>query len=431
MRSLSKVIKSSRVLYDKEPRVLKLEDTSGEVISDETGNVEEILAKNARESAELSLKAALSKAIQISERASIESNLAFNEALRAGSEKGFEEGLKKGREDGEKKSVEMVFGTAQDFITKLTALDMKFYKQLSEERSDCVDFAFQLAENILNITIDREAPEYKELLSEFMKPEPQSMILKADGRNFPFNTLLAQDLANHIDNLNYISFEKIESRAEQETEQQVNETSTENAPLNQKEEELTTGTEQTDDEIIAETNEFVGEYSDDDISGENEAMPEDKPESLNIESTQPEQVESEPEASEETDYEKIEEESESPESELQNEKFVFVRPAVKNVALPRRNLEEGNFTFQFEDIQFLKPDVIKAIARKADIRDLAVALNGADESFVNSVTDALTMRLKEKVLDVKQYLGPIPQQELEEARLRLTKLAQEITRERS
>lgn len=427
MRSLSKVIKSSRVLYDKEPRVLKLEDTSGEVIPDETGNVEEILAKNARESAELSLKAALSKAMQISERVNIESNLAFNEALSAGSEKGFEEGLKKGREDGEKKSVEMVFQTAQDFITKLTALDMKFYKQLSEERSDCVDFAFRLAENILNIPIDREAPEYKELLSEFMKPEPQSMILKADGRNFPFNTLLAQNLANHIENFNYISFEKIEAKAEQ----QMNETSAENAPLNQKEEELTTVTEQTDDEIIAETNEFVGDYSDDDISGEDEAMAEDEPESLNIENTQPEQVESEPETSEVTDDEEIEEESESPESELQNEKFVFVRPAVKNAALPRRNLEEGNFTFQFEDIQFLKPNVIKAIARKADIRDLAVVLNGADESFVNAVTDALTMRLKEKVLDVKQYLGPIPQQELEEARLRLTKLAQGITRERS
>lgn len=448
MRSLSKVIKGNRVLYNNMPMILKIENLTGNVVSKNAETVEAILTQNAKESAELSLRTALSRAREITDRANVEANLKYNEALKAGEGRGYEDGLNEGSAEGEKQASEMVCEAARDFLTSLTTLDMKYCKDLSETRNDCINFAFALAEKILNIEIDRERSEYKELLSNFMVQKPVNMILTADGKDFSFETFQSDGLIKCMQEASEVSVKRAENDNPQiDTLEELNEVSQSSDTLSNVE-AAALSYEEADKFQLAESDvlEAANQGIDDELSGESfedqdlksldinaadEAFVEQEfPVDLtNEEIDVPDEEDSFAAAENADDYSGECENVRTQGSAYQSEKFVFVRPTVKNVNIPRNGTDNGDINF--EDIQFLKPEVIKVVAKKADIKDISAALTGADSAVADVFMNAMSNRLKEKVLDAMRYLGPVPQSECDDARERIAKLASRVNSERS
>lgn len=445
MRSLSEVIKSSRVLLDKEPKVLKIDiepktkavpKPESNPIEDESNpieDVEAILEKNAKESAEIALRNALRKAKEITDRANIDANLAYNDALKSGRSSGYEAGLKEGREEGEKTAEQMVVSAAHDFLDTVTSLDEKLYEKLSADREDCIDFAFNLASKILNIDIDRNKSEYKELLSDFMNIQTTLMTLSADGKDYSFETLRPDDILESSRDMAHISLTKniSETNSDDIYNKEENNSQTPISADNLTENNLLAdGPDESGPEASVDVTEQVNDTENAYKEADGEPHVGSHENEIRFEESEPEM----PEDSYITDEDVDEEQDEPadyyhPEEMVQSEKYVFIRPSVKSVKIPKN--DSDNEKFAFSEIKYLSQEILKAVVKKVNIKDLSAALNGADEDIISSLMNAMSNKNREKVLDAIKYLGPIPQPEIDAARKRIAEIAYEMSQKRS
>lgn len=398
MRYLSKIVKKNRVLLDNEPELIEVKQIESDELS--TDDVGQIVKNNAAEIADLSLKKALSDASEIRRSGIVSAKIAFEEAVREGRELGFKDGGEKGALDGTEKARKSVQVATQDFLTEVFRLDMDYLKRLNAVKTDCVDFAFGLAENILGIRIDRDSEDYQKLIDRFFCQKPCKAEIEVDGNRYSFETLQAEVLNSCSDDLQGISV-----YTDSQNEQEESEETEQEMPKQPKQPQESAELPEADS---AET------------------FPEDDGEEITFDKEE----EQEPEQYNETEIENgIEENGE--EAGIDSEKYVFVRPARK--AAPVVAKEDGSVIKEtgIEFIASLGQSELKTVLRKAKIEDIAQALSGASEDTTEAIINALPRRSREKVLEVKKYLGPVPKEEVDKAAARLLNIAQEAAREGS
>lgn len=446
MRSLSKVIKSGRVLLDDKPVIMRLSDEFTK--AGETVRVEDILEENAQKSAEISLKRALERSKEITDRANVEANLAYNEAFKEGGRRGYEEGLRNGAGDGEKKSAETICAAAGDLISRLTALDMKRYSSMARERAACIDFAFKLADNILNCAINRDAAEYKTLLAGFMKPRTKNVTLSADGKKYSFESLHPDDVLDCAKGISDISFSVEESMKDEAEPVDMpvpcGVTIYENTDADSESEYVPEPEAAAEPEALAKPEKTVGNriVSEEAKSGgsgceEQSAAQNDKENGGAVDI--PADT-SGAQAGEDGLHEDEKHEDEKPETggqrqdgtwnSIESEKFVFVRPVSKNIPKAKTDFHSGKTEYEFEDLLSAGAEVIKPALKKADIKDISAALSDAGDEVTAVFMQAMSAKLREKVAEAIKYLGPVPPNERDEARQRITELACEIERKK-
>lgn len=454
MKSLSRVIKKDFVLYDTDPRVINPYNVSAQGSGD--GNVGNILTKNALESADATLKSAFNKAEEIKSRSIVDAHITYTRSKSIGRLKGHEEGLQKGCEEGKKKAAESVRSAVDDFLAKACSLDMKYYGHINKEKSDCVEFAFGLAETVLGIKINSGGEEFKKLVDGFLSVKPEKVSLALDGGVYPFQTLQTEGVLSCAEGLQGISLcaEKEEdSEAEDAIKAQEAMPKTEMEPDSiecEKQIEENAGEieeEQNADSQIqqAENNELSNDESckndvadPDMITEENEETDSSDENSeafdADAESAQ-EYAQDEAAQTIDEDTAQNDEENDEENDEMQNnggeedrlteEKFVFVRPARKKLILSKNN---GGDTanLKFEDLPEFLQSNLKLLIKKADMKDITAALSGADEGLSEMFLNAMPRRNRQKVTEALKYLGPIPEQEADSAKKKLILLAEKI-----
>jgi flagellar biosynthesis/type III secretory pathway protein FliH len=493
MRSLSKIIKSSRVLYDRDPRVISFETTvvKGAELKSST-DVGQVRSKNALENADVTLRTAIDQVNEVKRRGQVDAQLAFLEAVNSGRQRGYEDGLIKGRTEGEERAKENVREAAQNFSNNACKLDIKYYNQMSKAKSDCINFAFGLAENILGIKINRENAEYKKVIDGFLSQQPSMATLAVDGGAYSFETLQTDGLLSCTDGLQGISVYIDTPRALIEADQSENrQEASEQAQENY---ETAASTQEAGSErsIFTEQNTKAQQTPEAEQSAEAEPTTDESyavPTADATEEVQKAAVKepiqaaetmqsaecgqaSEPEQAEETEK-TIEakqpnmENTQSTDNNLENDETAIAeatdeadfKKEADNLANPikaddeeyienNENLNSEKFVFvrparkpalkagankqaiSFENFEKLPTSTIKAISKKADIEDITAALSGADEEIVSTFMAALPRRTKEKVLDVMKYLGPVPQSDVDAARQRLANIAADIEKAR-
>lgn len=402
MRSLSNIIKSDFVLYDREPMLINIK-TAVEKTQDDVDDIEieSEKSRKALEDAEKILRSAVTEADDIAKRGRVEAQLAFFNAVEEKKQLGYQDGLKKGRPEGESQAAKKVSAAAAHVIERISSLDASYTSNMAEVKSDCLDFAFGLAENILGTQIDRGSDDYQRLIGKFLCSKSCKATIEVDGCAYPFETLRTDGLVPCSDGLQGILVCHDEPCADEETEDETAE-SFEQSSLSEDSEN------EPEPEVVEPVNIVLPEEPDD--SEENVDM-------------QEMQNEGEPENSPEDDqkYDAEEDYQYEAEDEKNCEKFVFVRPSKRSAALSTNADAGGGFIFT--GLAQLDQMSLKAILRKTEINDIVAALNGVDEDIKSTFVNALTRRMKEKVLDAIKYLGPVQQQEIDAARNRIVQIA--------
>lgn len=424
MRSLSNIIKSDFVLYNRDPMVIKImaaEKAAGEdvpetaqsKVDDET--LKEIeKSQKALDEAENILRSAVKEADDIIKRGKIEAKLVYFQAAQEGRQRGYQDGLNKGRADGQSQAARNVSASVKKVIEHIASLDSSYANNMAEVKADCVDFAFGLAENILGIRIDRSSDDYQRLIGKFLCTKSCKATIEVDGCVYPFETLRTDGLVPCSDGLQGILVScdepaEIDKEEAEDKPQDIPEISAsddgENAPqaFDADEADAVESTDTGDEE----PNEAQAEVEE---AEETEDEPEIEPQD-NLEGDISDSKDFEDETGvqdEDDDTENI-------------EKFVFVRPTKRPVALSMSAETGGEFVFT--ELSQLDKSSLKAILKKAEIKDIVAALDGADDDTKSAFMDAMTRRTKEKVLDVMKYLGPVQKQEIDAARGRILKIA--------
>jgi hypothetical protein len=433
MRSLSNVIKGNFVLYDRDPMLINIE-SSGETDID---NVEKTASKNALESVGTSLKSAIAEANEIINRGRVDSELAFLNAVRDAERQGHEDGLKKGRGEGGARAAENVRTNAHKFIAHALELDRGYLKELSEVKADCVDFAFGLAEDILGIPVDRDGEDYNKLINGFLCRKTCKVAIEVGGYTYPFETLQTGGLVSCAGGLQGILVCAEDPREDEasntigvmETQKQatINEQATASGQNSVSGRSETENTKPYAENEAAENEEFIS------VSNrQSKNLPDEPAQGSPDEQTGENSAFRKHDEHDEQDNDDEAESAEKTENEqkVKNEKFVFVRPTRKPLKISAIAGGDGRQKIDFNDLSQLDQDSLKAISRKAEIKDIAAALSGAGDNVTSVLMGSLTRRIKEKVLDAMKYLGPVPQTEIDDARDRITALAADTLKAR-
>jgi hypothetical protein len=436
---LSKVIKNCSVCYNELPRTI---DGNSNIKVQTTGDIRSILSQNALESADISLKSSLKKVLEIAQWERVESQIVFSDAKNSGMEHGFADGLKIGCDKAEAEAHAKVQKALESFADHTDKLDSAYMARLQGARDECIDFAFSIAENILNIKIDREDSEYKADIENFMSLQSCRVTIESDGCQYVMNTLRADELISCAHGIENIAA-RIEPQQEEEEQTDLDdETANDDTSLGLQQElqeekaaqtnlsnetennNTSPGLQQPQEEKTAQTN-LSNETENNDTSLGLQQPQEEKIVQTDIGQEDETQL---PAGERPEDFEDNEEfNSDKSEGDMSDEKFVFVRPARRVAILPSGIDGNGSKIYNFEDILLLGSDSLKVITRKAGIKDLTAALQGAPEEAVSSILEACPRRIKEKVLDGIKYLGPVPENEVQEARTRLAHLADELS----
>jgi len=396
---LSKIIKNCSVSYNQLPRTI---DGNSNVKVQTSGDIRCILSQNALESADISLKSALKKVAEIKEWERVESQLAFSITRKSGMERGFTDGLNKGQNEAKLFAQAKVKEDIKRFIVCTNKLDSAYMARIQNAKDECVDFAFSIAENILNMKIDREADEYKAEIATFTNRESRKAVINSDGCEYIMDTLAADALLSCAQGIEGITvrIEPQEEKTEQIDIGDKNESDVGSLTVEQQPERPPTCPPMCQKEKTAQT-------------GIEEKHKCDEQELVGIQTD---------------DFDDSEEfNTKQSGGEVSDEKFVFVRPAHRVAVLPSGLDGAGGSFYRFEDFLFLGTDTLKAITKKAGTNDISAALQGAPEETVSLILDACPRRIKEKVLDGMKYLGPVPENEVQEARVRLAHLADELS----
>lgn len=75
--------------------------------------------------------------------------------------------------------------------------------------------------------------------------------------------------------------------------------------------------------------------------------------------------------------------------------------------------------FVFEDIVILEPSAIQRFLQEVDVKDLLVALKGANESVTSIIDANMSTRMRETMADESQYIKNVRLSEVEEAQQKL------------
>lgn len=524
MRSLSRIIKSSRVNYDRDPRTLTLNE-KGVYVAMDAGKV---LSDGTLENADIKLRFAVDEAKEITRRGRVEAEVAFLSSVDEGKRRGRGEGFAKGSGEGAAESAAEVRAAAKNFTARSCSLDMRYLKSLGDVKAECVDFAFRLAEEVLGIAVDRDDPECAALTDGFLRLYPYSASLTVDGADYNFETRAPGRLLECAEGLSELVVRAEPIGGEPENGQHEDKTEN-NIETAEKTTEKYKAEKDEADKIIDEKAPATGETATEDLSvsapspediplpatatspafaesaalrsgkisadredetaeAEFSRLFDDAPDEGAVPEAQPAEDESvvsqdssKQYAGEETPSQNLpraeenagtaalaaeppaerisaeavssealephadvprereapddnvgtpalseaEEEAEDgdtpPIDGIDSEKFVFVRPARKSAPITAQGARNGELSFG--DLEKLSPAVLKALTRSAEIKDIATALNGAADGVAGALMGSLTRRMKENVLDVIKYLGPVPQAETSEARERLVALA--------
>lgn len=421
MRSLSKVIKGNRVLYDKNP--LKLMNTVREkpktktVEQSSSLDVGRLLSQNALESAEISIRSAIKEVAAIKQRGKFESNFAHLGGINEGVAKGSIDGELKGREDGEISAEQSYKECVTSFLETVKLADSEVIARAEKIRTDCVNFAFSLAETILGMDIDSDDPKYRPLLNDFLKCSPEYITVEADGKSYQIETLRAEALISAAGDLQGILAyksslhetaceEKISENIEPQEETEVTDFTLSESVVSEsaKEEEPQPQIAQSAIEEVA------GKTADIPIT-DVEAESEPEEEKILVKSF--EYID----FSDDEQPQQVSEESEE-EPEETTEKFVFIKPANRKAVLAD---EKDSMTVA--DIAELDKDALKNILKNLEPGGIAAALQNQTDAVVDAITSVLSRKNKEKVIEALRYLGPVPKEEADKAAAQLIAMA--------
>lgn len=393
MKSLSKIIKNCCVTYDSAPRII---GSKVKIIKPQKKvDVGNILSSNALESADISLKKALRKAVSTAEQSRVQAQIAYAAAHKKGREHGYTEGLEKGRIDGIVKSEEKVNGVIDEFIAKVSNLDSDYKSKIETVKDECIDFAFSLAENILGSRINREDPEFNDLKNTYLSAQPQKVLLEADGRILELDTLNSQRL---IESAKEFSDIKISLKQEKLATEEKS-----NASAEEAEETFTEKINEIENETFEEA--AVSTIPEKNVENEADSDEQEKISDIKDEKTIIFPNLDSGVSSIDDDY------------EVPDDKLVYVRPNIKPAAL---NSAEN---MSFEDLKDLKKETLKAILRKVSAEDMAAALSGVSDEISKIMLCACPRKTKEKTIDAIKYLGPVPENEVDTARQKIISIA--------
>jgi flagellar motor switch protein FliG len=79
--------------------------------------------------------------------------------------------------------------------------------------------------------------------------------------------------------------------------------------------------------------------------------------------------------------------------------------------------------FTFEDLGRLDARGLQKILSSVDVRQLATALKGVDVNLQEQILGNVSKRVRESVVEEKEFLGPLPFTEVQEARREVTRIA--------
>ncbi|MCP3861045.1 MAG: flagellar motor switch protein FliG, partial [Phycisphaeraceae bacterium] len=82
--------------------------------------------------------------------------------------------------------------------------------------------------------------------------------------------------------------------------------------------------------------------------------------------------------------------------------------------------------FTFEDLSRIDSRGLQKILSSIDVRQLATSLKGADQSLQDQILGNVSKRVRESVVDEKEFLGPLPIAEVQEARREVTRIARSL-----
>lgn len=82
--------------------------------------------------------------------------------------------------------------------------------------------------------------------------------------------------------------------------------------------------------------------------------------------------------------------------------------------------------FVFEDIVALEPSAIQRFLQEVDIKDLLVALKGANDSVTSVINANMSTRMRETMVDEAQYIKNIRMSEVEEAQHKLVSIVRSL-----
>lgn len=105
----------------------------------------------------------------------------------------------------------------------------------------------------------------------------------------------------------------------------------------------------------------------------------------------------------------------------ETERYILKEISLKNPDLARQ-LNEAYFTF--EDILTLEDRAIQQALSEVDRKTLAMALKGVPEAILGKVTNNLSPRAAQLLLDEIEYLGPQPRSKVEDAQRQVTEALQ-------
>jgi len=82
--------------------------------------------------------------------------------------------------------------------------------------------------------------------------------------------------------------------------------------------------------------------------------------------------------------------------------------------------------FTFEDLARLDSRGLQKVLSSIDVRQLATSLKGADPALQEQILGNVSKRVRESVVDEKEFLGPLPIAEVQEARKEVTRIARTL-----
>lgn len=428
MISLSKVIKESCVLFDSDPVFLRSYNKTAKKasqISNSQADVKKMLSKNALESAEISVSAAVKEVEGIKQRCGVESHFAYLNGYNDGIKNGTFDGEAKGNKEGENKADEKFDKAVSNLLSHIKEFDNKTAANNEENSTDCIDFAFGLAENILGIKVDREKDKYREFEKRLFGEKPKTLDIEMNGKTYSIKTLQTDAILNSCDGLQGIFAYKKED--EEEAQEPVEKTNND-APAEISQKPALNESEETEkqepkaieipkEEEKPQTEDKVKPFITKDFSKTEEEPIEPQNEEKEQPKAEPFVYENFGEEKSETEDEEKQEKSEN----SQDEKFVFLNPKAKK---SRRLCEDEGFTI--EDIADFNKDDLKALLKKLEPKDIAAALQNESEETKNTYLSALTPKTKQKVSEAVTYLGPYPDEEVKRAKEQLIKTAESL-----
>lgn len=415
MISLSNIIKSENVFIEKSVSTLLGEEhkKAADLLRGHESGVRSkvgyLLNHNARETTEIIFKNAYRKVQEIEHQKRIKSELVRRHAFENGDHQGFSEGFDAGYHSGSDDGVNIENSKMADTCTEMSLGEQQCIDKLTDIAEQCIESAFSLAQAVLNTSIDREAPEFADLIKDARQmPGHRDVVLEIGGRKYDYQSRFPEILEKVSGGCVGVEL----NAASPET------SLSDRAGLEWKPDSGIKPLQQFCDEQSAEEN--ILPLPDEQTQKTVPAELLNRPESAYDErleqvsryeagsdGTEPAETE---EAEVEEDIGNASDEAGISDDEggtvVPAEKFVFVQPRIKKARFEKAGEHSGNGS-PLNEIENLDTDEIKALIKKANINEIVTVLSGMDTESVEAVIAKCTRKMQEKIRDGLKYLKPV------------------------